>query len=335
MGTNSINGWEMIQQGVKDTEHLIGRKNYNMAMVKARQTLEYMVKLLAERDGTDCGGDLKAQIDALYQDRQISKATCEHYHKIRIIGNKAVHEGNNNAYDANQAYQLLSQEIYTFANDYGVAQHSSRQEPGGSRQAQGSIRQVPGGSRQAQGSIRKVPGGSRQAQGSIRQVPAGSRQAQAKSRQAQGPRRPSSASSNRSRRRQPQRRSGITLYDLLKLLVPVLCVILLFFVVKLVKPHKEETQTTEATTAVTTAATTAAPETETTAVPEPETSAPAVYKTTAVLNVRPQPNTTDTRIGQLDAGVTVEYVRAHNEEWAVIMFNGQEAYVASQYLTAE
>ena len=45
-GTNS---WEKIQSGVRDTERLIGQKKYNMAMIKARQTLEFMVKCLCEK----------------------------------------------------------------------------------------------------------------------------------------------------------------------------------------------------------------------------------------------------------------------------------------------
>ena len=61
---------------------------------------------------------LLEMIDALYSAGKISKTTCEHYHKIRTIGNKAIHEGDNSAYNANQAHHLLSQEVYTFANDY-------------------------------------------------------------------------------------------------------------------------------------------------------------------------------------------------------------------------
>ena len=95
-----------------------------------------------------------------------------------------------NAYNANQAYHMLSQEVYTFANDYRNAQR-------GTRPAQ-SARSAQSGTRQAQG--------SRQPQNARRQAP---------------------SSSTRSRRRQPQRRAGFTVYDLLKLLVPVLCIILL------------------------------------------------------------------------------------------------------------
>ena len=32
--------WQKIQQGVKETERLLGQKQYNLTMVKARQTLE-------------------------------------------------------------------------------------------------------------------------------------------------------------------------------------------------------------------------------------------------------------------------------------------------------
>ena len=120
MGTTANTGqstWEQIHGGVRETERLIGQKNYNLAMVKARQTLEYMVKCLCERYGILETGLLE-MIDALYSAGKISKTTCEHYHKIRTIGNKAIHEGDNSAYNANQAHHLLSQEVYTFANDY-------------------------------------------------------------------------------------------------------------------------------------------------------------------------------------------------------------------------
>lgn len=128
MGTTANTGqstWEQDHGGVRETERLIGQKNYNLAMVKARQTLEYMVKCLCERYGILETGLLE-MIDALYSAGKISKTTCEHYHKIRTIGNKAIHEGDNSAYNANQAHHLLSQEVYTFANDYNDTKKSTR-----------------------------------------------------------------------------------------------------------------------------------------------------------------------------------------------------------------
>ena len=118
MAMNGNSSWDKIQQGVKDTERLIVQREYNASMVKARQTLEFMVKNLADQAGIMDESDLKGMIDVLYENRWISKTTCEHYHKIRMIGNKAAHEGDSNAYSANQAYHMLSQEVYTFADDY-------------------------------------------------------------------------------------------------------------------------------------------------------------------------------------------------------------------------
>ncbi len=310
--TGQTNRWEKIQLGVKETERLIGQKNYNSAMVRARQTLEFMVKLLCERAGLAEGEDLKASIDSLYENGWINKITFEHYHKIRMIGNKAVHEEDNSAYNANQAYHILSQEVYTFANDYSNAQRGSRP----ARSSSASQRTNTARSASASQRTNTARGASASARGTSASRSQAMR----------------SSNATRSRRRQGRARQTLTPYDLLKLLIPVLCIILLFCVVRLVKPRKEETP--ETTPAVTTEAPTTAAPAPTTEQP-PETTSAAVYRTTTVLNVRSAPSTDAQRVGQLDEGAAVEYVRAHDGEWAVIIYGGQEAYVASQYLTTD
>lgn len=390
MANNTNTSWERIQQGVSDTERLIGQKEYNASMIKARQTLEFMVKLLSERAGLDDGCDLKTQIDLLYQNRWISKSACEHYHKIRIIGNAAVHDGDSNAYSANQAYHMLSQEVYAFTDSknagrttgrsfqpskaapasgryssgssqnnsaarYGSGQSSSTgrygsspsQSPSAGRYNSGSS-QSPSAGRYGSGSSQNSPASrysSASAQGGA-QILSGASSTQAgrsassrstqPARSSQGNRSSQNnrRSSSPSRRRTPQKRQTITLYDLLKLLVPVLCIILLFFVIRLFKPGEDTKDTTAATTP-SAEYMTEPPSAD--AVPDTTAAdnATPIYKTTDTLNVRSQPNTDGERIGQLAAGTTVEYIRAHDAEWAVILYNGQEAYVASQYLSAE
>ena len=54
MANNTNTSWERIQQGVSDTERLIGQKEYNASMIKARQTLEFMVKLPKPLDQQVC-----------------------------------------------------------------------------------------------------------------------------------------------------------------------------------------------------------------------------------------------------------------------------------------
>ena len=39
------------------------------------------------------------------------------------------------------------------------------------------------------------------------------------------------------------------------------------------------------------------------------------------------------RIGKLDPGASVTFIKEYDDFWAVIEYNGQEAYVAKQYLT--
>lgn len=295
MGTTSgTDSWEKIQLGVKDTERKIGQRDYNAAMLQARQTLEFMVKLLAERACIVDSGNLKETIDTLYQNKWISKTTCEHYHKIRLIGTKASQEGDTNAYNANQAYHMLSQEVYTFANDYSNARKGTRVKPTDRTSAQS-------------GRTSSVS---------------------AKSSSQSG--RSYSAASSRSRRRSNANRISFTAYDLLKLLIPVLCIILLFCVIKLFKPGKDVKETTQAPIA-----TEAMQETPASDPQAPADAPETVYRTTSTLNVRPEPSTNTERIGQLPAGTTVDYVRAYDADWAVILYEGQEAYVASQYLTTE
>lgn len=287
MGTNSNNiNWEKIQQGVNEVERLIGQKEYNAAMITARQTLEIMVRLQLERaDIANGSSDLMSMIDCLYKNRWISKSTCERYHKIRIIGNKAVHDGDNSPYSANQAYHELSQEVYMFANDYQNAQKGIRPAP----ESQKPARQ------------------NRQ--------PARTR---------------TDSSENRSRK---QKGITFTAADLLKLLIPIVCIGLLFVVIKIVRPNSD-TGKKKTTAAVTTEAVTDADSSNDSAAveTEPET----IYRTTSNLNVRSRPSTDGDKLGQLPTGTVIEYVGDSDDgAWAKINYNGQEGYVSKEFLSAE
>lgn len=115
--SDTRSAWHQIQDGVRDTERLITQNEYNLSMIKARQTLEIIIKQLSGQssEGEQSLADI---IDALYTDNIISKLSCEHYHKIRALGNKAVHENDDDVYSANVAYSLLSEEVQTFIHDY-------------------------------------------------------------------------------------------------------------------------------------------------------------------------------------------------------------------------
>lgn len=295
MGTTANTGqstWEQIHGGVRETERLIGQKNYNLAMVKARQTLEYMVKCLCERYGI-LETSLLEMIDALYSAGKISKTTCEHYHKIRTIGNKAIHEGDNSAYNANQAHHLLSQEVYTFANDYNDTKkstHTSRNTAPVSASAR-----LRGNSRRSSAD----PGNGE---------PTGTR-------------------SGSSSGRRPRAYAGGPSFEFRSIIKPVLLIIiiiLLLLIIKMIRPATDAKP--NSTAAVNTESLASETETETVAAES------TVYRTTDTVNVRPEPSTDTDRIGVLAPDTDVEYLRDYDEKWAVINYNGQEAYVSRDFI---
>lgn len=303
------NTWGDIRQGVKDAETLIGQKQYNMAMIKSRQVLELMVNYLCGNASVE-EEDLASSIDALYEYQWIDKATCEHYHKIRMLGNKAVHEGNDDAYDANQAYHLLSQEVYTFANEYKSKKGRPTQRPaaGRSQNARSS------GSR---GSSGRKSGGSRNS----------------------SPRNQRGQSSSRSRRRQPSRGFSVSAVNLIRLGLGAAVIILIVVLVRVLNPAKpdEEKDTSASVPTETFAPVTEPPTTAPVSIETmPETTPAPVYKISAdVLNVRSEPSTAGEKLGSLENGTIVDYVEDYDDEWAIINYNGTQAYVNKQFLTQD
>lgn len=385
MGTTDNSTWTRIQQSVREAEQLLNQKQYNMVLVRARQTLEFMVNCLGEK-ALIVDGNLADNIDQLFEGHWISQGTKDHYHRIRVLGNKALHEGNDSPYDANEAFQLLSQEANSFANILNGRQtNTSANRPvqrmpqstgprmvqpadsragqaagarsgqaagvrsgqtGGARSGQtaGARAGQAGGARpgQAAGTRAGQVGNARpgQSSGSRSGQTSGARSGQSGSSQRNPQRQPSrtgqSSSSNRSRRR--PKKKGFDPYDLVKPgLILLVLVIIVIAVVSFLNRKDEKPKPTEPTTAESVTAETpeSVPEEPTT---EPPTEpAPVVYKTTASprLNVRSEPSTTGSLLGTLAVGTVVDYVQAYNDEWAVIMFEGKQAYVSSQYLQAQ
>lgn len=317
------NTWGDIRQGVKDAEILISQKKYNLSMIKSRQVLELMVNYLCS-NASIAAEDLASSIDSLYDYQWIDKTTCEHYHKIRMLGNKAVHEGNDDAYDANQAYHLLSQEVYTFANEY-------KSKKGRTASGGGARGTRPAGNR-GQNS-RSSAGRTSQGRGAGGRVPDG---------RGSGSRTPSSrnrhsASSSRSRRRQPASGFSVSPVDLVRIGLAVAVIVIIVILVRVLNPNKAKPED-ETTASVPTESFTLPTEPPTTASVPVETMAettPApVYKISAdILNVRSEPSTAGEKLGTLENGTIVDYVEDYDDEWAIINYNGTQAYVNKQFLT--
>ena len=396
MGATDNIFWPRIQQGRKEAEMLMNQKQYNMAMIKIRQTLENMVNCLGEK-ALIIEGDLADSIDQLYEGHFISQITKDHYHRIRVLGNKAVHDGNDSPYDANEAFRLLSQEIQTFSNAFGerkprptdvhavplTSGRNNSQRPDVSEtglhsgaysragEASGTYRtgaQHAGTSRTYQqhsvsgsgtaGAYQQHSASGSGAAGAYQQhsasTPGASRARQQHSASGSGAartyqQRPGTArpgqrppqrtvsrngqrvsAQSRSHRRTKKR--GFDIYDLIKPgLIFLILLIVILAVVKLIPGKSDKRKTTaEIPTQVSTEAMkpTEAPVTE----PETETEPPKVYTTRSKLNVRSGPSTTSSKLGSLASGTVVEYVNTYDDKWTIIMFEGTEAYVATEFL---
>jgi uncharacterized protein YgiM (DUF1202 family) len=344
MGTTDNNFWIRIQQGLRETEILMNQQQFNLSMIKARQTLEYMVNYLGEK-ALIVEGDLADSIDQLFEGRLISQTSKDHYHRIRMIGNKAVHEGSDSPYDAGEALKLLAAEVHAFAHTF----HRESPEDAAYRQRSAPLKPVPiaSGDRAAvrSSAARNSSGSSSAGRGTPGRGNAhqGQRQAQRPHPQGSGDRKAANrtATTRQVQRGTPKgrsrRRSSRNTPDTSGLLKPALIflgiLVLVLIFVKLVpgKGGKQNPAPTETSSQIETEAT-SSPET-TEAVTEEETEAPKTYTTKSKLNVRSTPSTDGTKLGSLAAGTKVEFVKTYDDTWTVITFEGKEAYIATEFLT--
>jgi len=294
--------WEQIQKSVQETERLMGQKKYNLSMIKARQTMEFMVKLQCDKAGIVEGAP-ENMIRELYEGKWISKSTAEHYMQILDLGNKATKDGDNSAYNATQAHHVLTQEIYAFVD----ADKAKPRRSSGSRQSATSAQSSAGAARKRQTATSAAASASSA----------------------------SRASRTGSTAKKSKKSAGINPEDLLKLFIPIALVIVLIFLIKVLTPDKDPTNETTPASQITVEKQQKEtdPVSETPAETEIAPELNITYKTTTTLNVRSGPSTDTERIGKFDPDKTVEYLRDYDDFWAVILYNGQEAYVAKEYLT--
>lgn len=312
--------WDKIQKNVQETEQLVGQKKYNLSMIKARQTMEYLVSLQCDKAGM-VEGPTDTIVRDLYRGQWITKSTAEHYLQILALGNRADSEGDNSASSAEMALRFLKEEVRVYSGDAPSARVRTASVSGAAA-AQRTT------SSQRTSSQRTSSQGSSARRSSTRQTT--SARSCSSARQAASSVRTGKSSGARKRKSS----SGLQPADLLKLLVPLVLIIILIFLIRALtakpSPTIESTPAPTTTPAITTEAPTTAPQPETTAPAETE---PVVYKTTTTLNVRSGPSTSSSRIGKLDPNVVVDYAEDYDDGWAVIMYNNQQAYVSKEYLT--
>ena len=267
--TNSLEMKEFTDNGLMEIAGLTSRREYNLSLVKSRQLAEQLVKSYAEEKSIEYTG-LADTIEALFQNGVIDRTSRDAFHNIRVYGNKAVHEGDNDAEDAQKSYYLLKNEVQTFMSHKSV---SVDRTPVRVDRNQVSNRR-PAFSEDGNAILGRSVNGREVSQASDQQRARKPRSGSGRSARGEGSPR-SQAAARQSATREPA--SSFSIYDLLRILIPVLAAILLIIIIRSLLPSKKPAQTTAAASAA--VETTAAAEETETAETEPETEATTEAKT--------------------------------------------------------
>ncbi len=264
---------ETLNSSLKELEHQIEYKDYNSAMLKARQILEYLVKIQLKQAKLSSEGELINLIDLLHNKKFIDDTSCNHYHKIREIGNKAAHENSTEQYDAIQAQQFLILEIKKYLAN--------------------PLSQIP------------IPPAPKKNFFS------------------------NTEKKKRKKFRKKRKNKNSISGNIFKIIVPLLLIAGLAYMIFLIRQdsedHSESLEDIQMP-AIFSETMTSQPETPTETV---------TYMTTTDVNIRTEPSTSSAIIIALDADTPIEFISVYDDSWSIILYEGEEAYVASQYITKQ
>ena len=327
------------EQGLMDMASLISRGDYNLALVKGRQVAEQLVRGYAKENRL-IYTDLADTIENLYGENTIGRGSRDAFHTIRQLGNKAVHENDNDPKDAEDSYYLLKNEIEVYLNTEAGTKNrapvnvSRAGQAGGQKSAYNdeaadikftkpamAVMGDPSGKLRTE----VEPGsGSRKTSSQEQKQRKGSSDRSAQGRKAQDkrskvPTREDRLKAQKQNRRGGQHRGirngGIDIYSVLRILIPVICIVLIIVLLRscIAGSGAEETTTTPVVETSTAPVETEPPTTE-----APTTAAPLRYVVTGNnVNVRYADNqnriyeqlSSGTEIGEVQEIEGSDYVR--------------------------
>ena len=331
--------WGNIRVQLNEVQNLILNGRYQNAVILNREILKTVVRLQVDR-ACLVADNLQADIQQLFSARAIDAASRDHYNEIRNYAEQAEAGVNPGAQGANQAFSLMRDELEKYMNSAPRAAAPVSRAASAEGEERPRVPLSGKAGRSGVGTERaremsRLSGGSGKAAGrsagrSGRSSAAGRSTANRSGRSG----RSSEGVRRNARNEQPME---IDIYSVLKIAIPVACVLLVIILIRvLTMGGGASIETTAVPTTPAAIETTAAPTTEAETTEEETTEAvPEKMVTTSGVRVRTKPSTEDSEVlDVLDPDTEVTYKGAYDNEWAIIDYNGQEAYVASQYLKA-
>lgn len=353
------NIWGKIRNDLSQAQQSILNGQYNEALILDKRILKALVRMQIDR-AVLVSNTLESDIDQLFDTQLISPQSRDNYHLIRMYGEQAEAGEAATSQAANESFSLIRDELNNYVDSFqtrpaATASYDSSQsgftasDSGNAAGYDGSYSEAQSAyaedssSRASDLSSVNVPlstgsgdsriSGARRNGRPTRPLRDSERVARTSGRRSSAQRYSRSGHTSNHR---PKRRKGIEwdLYNIMKFLIPISCVILLIILVKIINggSSKPTIETTPAATEALTETTAAPLETipETTAVPE--TTVSSVWVTTTGVKVRTEPNTNCEVLEVLDAGVQVTYKGSPDNEWIIIDYNGRDAYINKQFV---
>ena len=332
--------WGNIRVQLNEVQNLILNGRYQNAVILNREILKTVVRLQVDR-ACLVADNLQADIQQLFSARAIDAASRDHYNEIRNYAEQAEAGVNPGAQGANQAFSLMRDELEKYMNSAPRAAAPVSRAASAEGEERPRVPLSGKAGRSGVGTERaremsRLSGGSGKASGRSSAGRSGRSSAAGRSTASRSGRsgRSSESARRNARNEQPME---IDIYSVLKIAIPVACVLLVIILIRvLTMGGGASIETTAVPTTPAAIETTAAPTTEAETTEEETTEAvPEKMVTTSGVRVRTKPSTEDSEVlDVLDPDTEVTYKGAYDNEWAIIDYNGQEAYVASQYLKA-
>ena len=335
--------WGEIRVQLSDVQNFLLNGQYKEAVILDKEILTLLVRMQIDQ-ALMVSSSLEGDINQLFEGGVISAQARDTYHGIRAFGELAELGNETSAQDANDSFSMLRDALSSYVdenqegrreestaprvnpNSYGEEAPRLRTDGYSERRVSSTIAQeeddgglgIP---------IRRNNGRTAKASSASGRTAAGQRSGSAK-------RRVSGRSGSVQRKGRKTAGQEIDLYNILKIALPVAILLVVVLIIRMIAFPKRKTPVMTTAAVSTTAETAESIETESST--EESTEAAKRYFVTTGVRVRTKPSTTDSEVlTVLEAGTEVDFKSDYNDEWISINYNGQEAYVAKQYVRSE
>ena len=336
--------WGEIRVQLSDVQNFLLNGQYKEAVILDKEILTLLVRMQIDQ-ALMVSSSLEGDINQLFEGGVISAQARDTYHGIRAFGELAELGNETSAQDANDSFSMLRDALssYVDENQEGRREESvaPRVNPNSYGEEAPRLRTDGYNERRATATtitqeeddgglgipIRRNNGRTAKASSASGRTAAGQRSGNVK-------RRVSGRSGSVQRKGRKTTGQEIDLYNILKIALPVAILLVVVLIIRMIAFPKRKTPVMTTAAVSTTAETAESIETESST--EESTEAAKRYFVTTGVNVRTKPSTTDSEVlTVLEAGTEVDFKSDYNDEWISINYNGQEAYVAKQYVRSE